>query len=168
MHHIVSDGWSMGVLMREVGALYDAYSRGAESPLEELPIQYADYAVWQREWLRDEALERQLEYWRKQLADAPALELPTERAATCGAIYRRAHASSVRLSAEAVAGLRELGRREGCTLFMTLLAAFQIVLWRYTGQSDRGRRHARCQRGHGRNGRADRLLRQHAGAADRA
>jgi len=135
MHHIVSDGWSMGVLMREVGTLYDTYSRGADSPLAELPIQYADYAVWQREWLRDEALERQLDYWRKQLADAPVLELPTERARPASLSAQSAE-REVRISADAVAGLRELGRREGCTLFMTLLAVFEVVLGRYTGQSD--------------------------------
>jgi amino acid adenylation domain-containing protein len=135
MHHIVSDGWSMGVLIREVGALYNAYRQGEESPLAELPIQYADYAVWQREWLRGEALERQLEYWRRQLTDAPVLELLTEKARP--AVLSPASArADVRLSAEVVAGLRALGRQEGCTLFMTLLAALQIVLWRYTGQSD--------------------------------
>ena len=135
MHHIVSDAWSMSVLIREVGALYNAYRHGEESPLAELPIQYADYAVWQREWLQGEALEQQLEYWRKQLAATPVLELPIEkpRPAVLSPASARAE---VRLSAEAVTKLRELGRREGCTLFMTLLAAFQVVLWRYTGQRD--------------------------------
>ncbi len=135
MHHIVSDGWSIGVLMREVGALYNAYARGEESPLEELPVQYADYAVWQREWLQGEALDRQVEYWREQLADAPVLELPSDRPRPAVLSPQSAHAD-VRLSAEAVAGLRDLGRQEGCTLFMTLLAAFKVVLWRYTSQSD--------------------------------
>ncbi|HTN83814.1 MAG TPA: condensation domain-containing protein, partial [Sorangium sp.] len=80
MHHIVSDGWSMGVLVRELGALYEAFSRGLPSPLPELPIQYADYAVWQRAWLSGEVLEAQLAYWKKQLSGAPpALELPTDR-----------------------------------------------------------------------------------------
>ncbi|HKV36650.1 MAG TPA: amino acid adenylation domain-containing protein, partial [Pyrinomonadaceae bacterium] len=135
MHHVVSDAWSMDVLIKEVGTLYGAYSQGEESPLPELPVQYADYAVWQREWLQGEALERQLEYWRRQLANAPALELPTERARPAVLSPDSARVE-VQFSAEAVAALRELGRREGCTLFMTLLAAFQIVLWRYTGQSD--------------------------------
>src|SRR5215207_7103671 len=80
MHHIVSDGWSIGVLVREVAALYEAFTKGEESPLAELPVQYADYAAWQREHLRGEVLERQLSYWRGQLADVPAvLELPTDR-----------------------------------------------------------------------------------------
>src|SRR5207253_1839786 len=80
MHHIVSDGWSIGVLVREVEALYAAFAQGRPSPLPELPVQYADYAVWQRRWLADGALERQLAYWTRQLAGAPAaLELPTDR-----------------------------------------------------------------------------------------
>jgi non-ribosomal peptide synthetase component F len=135
MHHIISDGWSMGVLMREVGALYNAYSCGEESPLGELPIQYGDYAVWQREWLREEALDQQLEYWRKQLANAPALELPTDRPRP--AVPRHEGASvSFALDAEVTGKLRELSRQEGATLFMTLLAAFQTLLRRYTGQTD--------------------------------
>src|SRR6185295_17863208 len=79
MHHIVSDGWSMGVLVKEVAALYSAFSTGQAATLEELPVQYADYAVWQREWLQGEVLERQLSYWREQLAGVPAvLELPSD------------------------------------------------------------------------------------------
>ena len=78
MHHIISDGWSMGVLIKEVGALYQAYSEGKESPLEELTIQYGDYARWQREWLQGEVLEQQLGYWREQLAELPVLEIPTD------------------------------------------------------------------------------------------
>ena len=148
MHHIVSDGWSMGVLMREVGTLYDAYTRGAESPLVELPIQYADYAMWQREWLQGEALERQLEYWRKQLANAPVLELPTVKARPAS-LSAQSAASEVRLSADAVAALRKVGRSEGCTLFMTLLAAFQVVLRCYTGQSDLVVGTPVANRGHG-------------------
>src|SRR5205085_226056 len=80
MHHAVSDGWSMGVLIGEVAALYEAYTRGGESPLEELPIQYADFAAWQREWMTGEVLKTHLAYWKEQLAGAPhALELPTDR-----------------------------------------------------------------------------------------
>src|SRR5262249_23682038 len=89
MHHIVSDGWSMGVLIREIGALYEAYSEGRESPLEELEIQYADYAAWQKEWLSGEALDREMEYWRKQLEGAPELlDLPTDRARPAAQSYR--------------------------------------------------------------------------------
>ena len=95
MHHIVSDGWSMGILIREVGALYRAYSAGEESPLAELPIQYADFAVWQREWLQGEVLERELEYWRKQLAGMEDLELPTDHPRPAVQSYRGAsHAVS--------------------------------------------------------------------------
>jgi acyl carrier protein len=136
MHHIVSDGWSMGLLVREVAALYKAYQSGEESPLEELAVQYADYAVWQREWLAGEVLEEQLEYWRRQLAGAPAvLELPADRPRPRVQSYRGA-TSEFRLSAELTAGLKELSRRSGVTLFMTLLAGFEVLLWRLSGQED--------------------------------
>src|SRR5882672_9806558 len=88
MHHIVSDGWSMGILMREVDALYRAYNAGEESPLEELPIQYADFAVWQREWLKGAALDRRLEYWRKQLSGVEELKLPTDHLRPAADSYR--------------------------------------------------------------------------------
>ena len=133
MHHIVSDEWSMGVLINEVNRLYAAYSRGEASPLEELPIQYADYAVWQREWLRGEALDHQVSYWREQLEGVEALELPTD--------YRRPVIQShegagegVLIPAETLDRLRELGRREGVTMFMLLMSAFKILLHRYGGQ----------------------------------
>jgi acyl carrier protein len=136
MHHIVSDGWSMGLLVREVAALYKAYQSGEESPLEELAVQYADYAVWQREWLAGEVLEGQLEYWRRQLAGAPAvLELPADRARPRVQSYRGG-TSEFRLSGELTAGLKELSRRSGVTLFMTLLAGFEVLLWRLSGQED--------------------------------
>jgi amino acid adenylation domain-containing protein len=136
MHHIVSDGWSMGVLNREVATLYEAFSDGRQSPLAELEVQYADYAIWQREWLQGEVLERQSAYWRKQLADTPpALELPTDRPRPAVRSYRGA-LEAVRLSPELTEALKELSRREGATLFMTLLAAFQVLLRRYSGQED--------------------------------
>jgi amino acid adenylation domain-containing protein/FkbH-like protein/FkbM family methyltransferase len=136
MHHVVSDGWSMGVLVREVAALYDAYSRGAQSPLPELPVQYADYAVWQREWLQGEVLERQLQYWRERLGgELPVLELPTDRPRPAVQSYRGAH-ETFTLSAELTKQLRELSRREGATLYMTLLAAFDVLLSRYSGQQE--------------------------------
>jgi amino acid adenylation domain-containing protein len=117
-------------------ALYEAYSRGAESPLEELPIQYADYAVWQREWLQGEVLEAQMNYWREQLATAPtALELPTDHVRPALQSYRGA-AQNLFLPLELSHGLKELSRREGATLFMTLLAAFEVLLYRYSGQED--------------------------------
>src|SRR5215213_308635 len=136
MHHIISDGWSVGVLIKEVAALYEAYGVGGESPLEELSIQYADFAVWQREYLSGETLERQLSYWREQLAGAPAvLELPTDRPRPPVQSYRGAH-ESFAISEEVSEGLRELARRQGATLFMVLLAGWQALLSRYTGQSD--------------------------------
>ncbi|HEV2761388.1 MAG TPA: amino acid adenylation domain-containing protein, partial [Pyrinomonadaceae bacterium] len=136
MHHIVSDGWSMSVLVNEVTTLYAAYARGEESPLEELPIQYADYSVWQREWLRGEVLERELGYWRTQLGGAvPALELPTDRPRPPVQSYRGSYVPFA-VPEDVADSLRGLGRREGSTLFMTLLAAFDVLLYRYTGQED--------------------------------
>ncbi|WP_426387727.1 non-ribosomal peptide synthase/polyketide synthase [Sphingobium sp. R-21] len=136
MHHIVSDGWSMGVLTRELGALYDAYSQGRPSPLGEPRLQYADYALWQREWLQGEVLERQLGYWRERLSGAPAaLDLPTDHPRPAVASYRGAvEPFSVR--PEVGIALRELARQEGATLYMVLLAAFKVVLARWSGQED--------------------------------
>ncbi|HEX5601181.1 MAG TPA: condensation domain-containing protein, partial [Pyrinomonadaceae bacterium] len=136
MHHIVSDGWSMGVLVREVGVLYPALCAGAESPLEELAIQYVDFAVWQREWLSGEVLDQQLRYWREQLAGAPAvLELPSDRVRPAVQSFRGADLPFV-ISDRLTAALKEMGGGEGVTLFMTLLAAFKALLYRYTGQAD--------------------------------
>jgi amino acid adenylation domain-containing protein len=135
MHHIASDGWSAGILVRELAALYAAFADERPSPLSELPLQYADYAVWQREWLRGEALERQLSYWRERLKDAPTLLLPTDRPRPEMAGTVGAHESLV-LPHELAEGLGSLARREGATMFMTLLAAFQIVLSHLTGQED--------------------------------
>ena len=134
MHHIISDGWSMGVLVREVGALYAAYGGGELSPLAELGVQYADYAVWQREWLQGETLAAQVDYWREQLAGAPpVLELPTDRRR--GEVRsQRGEQQAVVLSAELSQQLRELSRAQGVTLFMTLLAGWQLLLSRYARQ----------------------------------
>jgi amino acid adenylation domain-containing protein len=136
MHHIVSDGWSIEILKRELGQLYKAYAGGRLSPLEELPVQYSDYARWQREWLQGEALEEQLEYWRSQLAGAPqVLELPTDRPRPATQTFHGASESFVVPAALTVA-LGALSRREGATLFMTLLAGFAAVLSRYSGQEE--------------------------------
>ncbi|HVF48754.1 MAG TPA: amino acid adenylation domain-containing protein, partial [Pyrinomonadaceae bacterium] len=136
MHHIVSDGWSLGVLIKEVAALYKAFSSGGESPLPELSIQYADYAAWQREWLQGEVLDNQLSYWKRQLDGAShVLELPTDRPRPPVQTYRGAH-EKFELSQDLSARLGELSRREGVTLYMTLLAAFQTMLARYTQQTD--------------------------------
>jgi hypothetical protein len=115
MHHIVSDGWSMGVLVREVGLLYPALCARAESPLEELAIQYADYAVWQREWLSGKVLDQQLGYWREQLAGAPAVW--SYRVTKCGRPRRVSAArSALRNFSTLTAALKELSQREGVTL----------------------------------------------------
>jgi hypothetical protein len=136
MHHIVSDEWSLGVLSREFSALYEAYREGRESPLPELAVQYADYAVWQREQLEGEALKRQLGYWRERLADAPALlELPTDHPRPAVQTFRGA-VERVQLPAEVLERLRALGRQEGATLFMVALGAFQALLSRYSGSED--------------------------------
>jgi hypothetical protein len=136
MHHIVSDGWSMGVLFRELSALYAAYREGRESPLSELPVQYADYAVWQREQLAGEVLDRQLAYWRERLAGAPELlELPTDHPRPPVQTYRGATVP-VELSPELLERLQALGRSEGATLYMVLLGAFQVLLGKYAGSED--------------------------------
>ncbi|HEX7313096.1 MAG TPA: condensation domain-containing protein, partial [Pyrinomonadaceae bacterium] len=136
MHHIVSDGWSVGVLMREVAALYDAFSRGEESPLAELPIQYADFARWQREWLSGPVLDEQLSYWRRQLEGAPpTLELPTDRPRPAVQSFNGATQKLV-LPEALSESLRALSRAEGVTLYTTLLAALQTLFQRYSGQKD--------------------------------
>src|SRR6266404_4273153 len=134
-HHIASDGWSSGILWQELAALYGAYLRGEANPLPELPIQYADYAEWQRQWLQGEVLERQLSYWKKQLFGVSALELPTDRSRPAVQTYRGSR-QSLELSKELTQRLKALSRKEGLTLFMTLLAAFQTLLYRYSGQED--------------------------------
>jgi amino acid adenylation domain-containing protein len=134
MHHIVSDGWSIGVIVREMAALYGAYGRGEESPLAELPIHYADYAHWQRAWFQGEVLSGQLAYWLAELAGAPTvIDLPIDKPRPPVETYRGAY-QAVDFSAELSAQLRELSRRHGVTLFMTLLAAYDLLLCRYAGQ----------------------------------
>jgi amino acid adenylation domain-containing protein len=136
MHHIVSDGWSLGVLFRELSVLYDAFLAGKSSPLPDLPIQYADFSVWQRRWLQGDVLETQLGYWKNQLEGIPAvLNLPTDHPRPAVQRYQGAR-QSIELSKELSQGLKALSRKEGVTLFMTLLAAFQTLLHRYSGQND--------------------------------
>jgi amino acid adenylation domain-containing protein/non-ribosomal peptide synthase protein (TIGR01720 family)/FkbM family methyltransferase len=136
LHHIICDGWSMGVLVREVAALYQAYVRGERSPLEELAVQYGDYAIWQREWLEGEALERQLSYWREQLAGAPAeLQLPRDRARTAVSTHGGG-SQELRLSRKLSEQLRQLSQQTGATLFMVLLGAFAALLTRYSGEQE--------------------------------
>jgi hypothetical protein len=134
MHHIVSDGWSMGLFIDEVATLYKVFTAGEESPLEELPLQYADFAHWQRGWLQGEVLAAQFDYWRAELADAQTvIDLPIDKPRPAIQTYRGAN-QPLQLSAELSAQLRELSRRHGSTLFMTLLAAFDLLLCRYAGQ----------------------------------
>ena len=136
MHQIVSDDWSMRVLLRELAALYTALSCGQPSPLPELPIQYSDFAIWQREWLQGEVLEQQLSYWKQQLSGSlPVLELPTDRPRPLIQSYRAAR-EHLLLSQTVTSALIELSHREGASLFMTLLSAFQTLLHRHTGQDD--------------------------------
>nr|QEO74780.1 AMP-dependent synthetase and ligase [uncultured bacterium] len=136
MHHTISDEWSMGVLIQEVATLYKAFASGEQSPLEELPVQYADYAVWQRDLLQGEVLDEQLSYWQEQLKGAPpVLDLPTDKPRSSLQTTKGAHVK-VQLPAELTQQLRQLSRQESATLFMTLLAAFEVLLHRYTGQQD--------------------------------
>ena len=136
LHHIVGDGWSQDVLVRDLSALYTAASEGREAALPPLPIQYADFAAWQRRWLTGEVLEQQLGYWRRRLDGAPPLlELPTDRPRT-GSPGREAATHVFVLSPETSQALRALAVREGTTPFVTLLAAFKAVLARWTGQDD--------------------------------
>jgi amino acid adenylation domain-containing protein/non-ribosomal peptide synthase protein (TIGR01720 family) len=136
IHHIISDGWSMGVLISEIATLYEAFAQGRPSPLLELPVQYADFASWQRAWLQGDMLELQLDYWRNQLGrQSPELLLPIDRPRPPVQTHRGAH-QSFAVSGEIQRRLSVLSRREGVTMFMTLLAAFQTLLFRYSSQED--------------------------------
>ncbi|RKH63065.1 amino acid adenylation domain-containing protein, partial [Corallococcus llansteffanensis] len=136
MHHIVSDGWSMGVLVREVVALYEAFLEGRASPLPELPLQYADYAVWQRGWMQGEVLEKQLAWWRQELTGAPhALELPTDHARPEVQGFQGASVP-VRLPRALSDAVKALAWREHATPYMVLLSAYAVLLGRYAGQDD--------------------------------
>jgi amino acid adenylation domain-containing protein len=136
MHHIVSDDWSIKVLFRDVAALYAAFVDGRPSPLPDLPVQYADYALWQRGWLQGEVLDKQVGYWKERLSGAPAaLDLPTDRPRPAVQSFRGA-SCAFELSKDLTQALSGLARAEGATLFMVLLAAFQVVLSRWSGQKD--------------------------------
>jgi len=136
MHHIASDSWSMGVLVRELGTLYKAFSEGKPSPLPELPIQYADFAIWQRQWLQGDELENQENYWKRQLSGMPSfIELPVDRPRPAKETHRGA-IHSIRLSKNLSTKLQMLSRKQGVTLFMTILAAFKLLLHYLTNQDD--------------------------------
>jgi amino acid adenylation domain-containing protein len=136
MHHIVSDGWSTGILIREMAILYEAFCSGNSSPLPELPIQYADFAYWQREWLQGTVLQTQIDYWKQRLSGSPPLlELPTDHPRPAVQTFRGGH-QSLLLPKALGSALSTLSRQEGATLFMTLLAAFKVLLRCYTSQDD--------------------------------
>lgn len=136
IHHIISDRWSIGVLTQELSAAYAAVIEGKAPELPPLPLQYADYSVWQREWLRGEALERQLQYWKDKLKDAPpVLELPTDRPRQATESFR-GDVAYVTLPSTLRDKLNRLSRNHGTTMFMTLLAGFQVLLSRHSGQDD--------------------------------
>ncbi len=136
MHHIVSDGWSLVLFFRELSAIYDAFARGEQSLLAELPIQYADYVAWQRQWLKRDLLQKQLSYWQGKLAgELTVLDLPTDRPRPAVQTFRGAREWLV-LPEDLASSITTLGQREGVTLFITLLAAFKVLLCRYTGQED--------------------------------
>ena len=135
MHHIISDGWSVGILFRELTTLYQAFATGRPAGLPELRIQYADFAVWQRDWLKGDLLEQQLVYWQHQLEDVPVLQLPIDRARPAIKSYRGARIT-IALPDDLSRHVKELSQAEGVTLFMTLLATFQVLLHRYTGQEN--------------------------------
>ena len=152
VHHIVSDSWSQGILVRELAALYRAFSLGEPSPLADLPLQYADYALWQREWLQGDVLQQQLDYWQRRLIGAPpTLELPTDRPRPAVASFKGG-AVSFELSPQLSRSLQELAQRERATPYMVLLAAFFVLLSRWSGQKDlligsplAGRRHRQLE-----------------------
>ncbi|GAB1541024.1 hypothetical protein NUACC21_36930 [Scytonema sp. NUACC21] len=136
MHHIISDGWSMGVLIREIAAVYQAVCSQKPFALPKLSVQYADFAIWQQQWLQQEELTKQLAYWKEKLAGATALlELPTDRPRPAVQTYRGA-TEKFALTKELSSALAALSQQQGVTLFMTLLAAFQILLYRYSNQTD--------------------------------
>src|SRR5579871_4290087 len=137
MHHLVSDGWSMGVLLREVSSLYEDLEQGRESRLGELRIQYADYAVWQREWLQGERLEEQLRYWRKQLEGLGVVEMGTDHVRP-GKASNRGGKVRIEVGKELVGRVKEVCRGEGVTLFMGVVAGVQMMMWRYSGGEDVG------------------------------
>ena len=135
MHHIICDDWSIGVLIRELGTLYTAFAQNQTSPLLDLPLQYADFAHWQREWLQGEVLQTQLTYWQKQLNGLSMLQLPTDKPRPARQNYQGA-TQFLELPLKLTEALEELSQQEGVTFFMTLLAAFQTLLYRYTHQED--------------------------------
>ena len=138
IHHIVVDEWSMGILQQEMALLYAAYVQGQESPLQEMPLQYAEYTLWQIQWLRAELFVRQMEYWKKQLAGMPEfLELPTDKPRPA-IPQHRGSTEAVTIDREYWEKMKLFSRQEGASVFMIVLAIYQVLLSRYTGQTDFG------------------------------
>ncbi len=165
MHHIVSDGWSMGVFLQELGTLYSAFRKGLPDPLPPLSLQYADYAVWQRRWIEGPVLEEQATFWQDHLAGAPQLlELPTDHPRPAQQDYAGAVVELV-LDAPLTRALKALSKRHGATLYMTLMAAWAILLSRLSGQHDLVIGTPSANRNHREIEGADWLLRQHPGLA---
>ncbi|MGA1622030.1 MAG: condensation domain-containing protein, partial [Synechocystis sp.] len=136
LHHIIADGWSTRILHQEIKYFYESLVTGRSTPLPELPIQYSDYALWQRQWLQGEVLNRQLDYWKQQLENAPSLlPLPTDRPRPTVQTHRGARLP-ITITRDTTAGLKALAIQEKATLFMVVLAAFQLLLSRYTGEQD--------------------------------
>ena len=160
-HHVASDGWSMGILTRELGTLYESFATGRTTTLPELPIQYADYAWWQRQPAQAEIVDAQLEYWRRQLTGAPVLELPSDRPRTGPRTYESA-TQAIELPEDLCRQLKQLSRRGQATLYMTLLAALQLLLHRLQRAGRHRDRIADCRAHGGGSRRADRLLREYA------
>jgi Condensation domain len=135
VHHVIADGWSIGVITQELGALYEAFCRGLDSPLPELTLQYGDFAVWQKEWLESCDISNQLSYWTRQLTDLPLLEVPTDKPRP--AIQTsNGHIESIVLPRQLTDSLIDLSNREGSTFFMVALATLKILLQRATGNDD--------------------------------
>ncbi|BBD60559.1 amino acid adenylation [Nostoc sp. HK-01] len=136
IHHIIADGWSAGVIVRELAALYESFYNNKSSQLSELPIQYGDFAIWQRQWLQGEIFQQQMNYWKQQLSGSlPVLELPTDRPRSAIQTFA-GRKQFFTIPPTLTTALKTLSQQEGVTLFMTLLAAFQTLLYRYTGQED--------------------------------
>ncbi len=135
MHHIITDGWSNGIFIHELSTLYTAFVQDRPSPLTDLSLQYADFALWQQQWLQGEVLEHQVSYWQRQLADVPYLQLPTDHARPPVQTFHGAQ-QTITLPHHIHQGLQALSQQKGVTLFMTLLSAFQVLLYRYCGQVD--------------------------------
>ena len=165
MHHIVTDEWSMGIFLNELNTLYAAYREGQADPLPELEVQYADYAVWQRQLIEGERLQQQAEYWKGALVGAPALlELPWDHARPAQQNYSGG-LSPIELEETLLIGLKELGRRHGATLFMTLLGGWAALMGRLSGQEEVVIGIPVANRGRVEIERADRIFREHVGRA---